>query len=94
MVQIYVILFRSTQTMDPSEFYGWNKFDTRVCLNTKKKDPNLPLEIQSNIDVYDPKEIFKCLRKTFNPETKWFKTDSTSMADIVRKKAYTKNKLW
>lgn len=28
--------------------------------NQMQKDSNIPLEMRSNIDVDDPKEIFKC----------------------------------
>lgn len=56
-----------------------------------QKDPNVSLEIQPNISVDDPKEIFK----TPNHKTKRFKRDSTSMADeayLVMKSLYQKNK--
>lgn len=61
-----------------------------------QKDPNISLEIQSNVDVDDPKEVFQCPQKTPNTKQKRFKRDSTSMADEayhVMKSLYQKNEV-
>lgn len=78
--------------MDPSDFKV--EINLTQQYDQVKKDPNISLEIQSNVDADGPKELFQFPQKTSNSTTKRFKIDNTSMVDEpyhVTKSLYQKN---